>query len=183
MNKTDEQIGFEQAAEGLRTSAANLIYAASQHTPDEAKDIHDAMIPTLVKIKAMADGIRAAKRNGRLEEIAKLMPKVGEQVVIDICNDWGCETWIEVGKVIVAWLDDEHDDPAEWHLWAVIDVTRELTPEENQRLSGDEDGYQSDRSWNGCQFVCRFGFDDWRAKFPVNDLAKKAWAAWGDDAN
>jgi hypothetical protein len=145
-----------------------LLHAVYEHSPEEADGFYEFMTATEVKIKAISNGIEAAKRKERLDKIAKLMPKVGEELLVDICP-WNDETWMQYGRVLLAWHDDE---PAALAVWAAIEITRAMTDEEN---AGRD--WQSDDTWNGCVLICRYNdyLSDWRANYPVNECAIEAW--------
>ncbi len=159
---------FERCRENYSEAVSRLLNAIHEYSPDECKGLHESLTPLHEKITAISNHIEAAKRKHRLDEIGKRMPKKDDEVLVDICPcAHSGETWMQIGKVLLAWHDDE---PVEPSVWAAIEITRSLTDQEN-------DHYWSDDHWIGCQFVCRLSHngDDWQALWPVSEDAKEKW--------
>src|SRR5262245_41558499 len=92
------------------------------------------------------------------------LPKVGAEVLVDICPDnWPGESWMQMGKILALWRGTEKGEP---HIWAVIELTRVVTAED----CDDWNDYSSDDDWNGCLFVCRLNacINDWLAIWPAS---------------
>src|SRR6476620_3153234 len=118
---------FERCRENYNDAVARLLCAIHEHRPDECKGFYESLTSLHEKITAISNGIKAAKRKDRMDEIGKRMPKEGAEVLVDICPcAHSGETWMQIGKVLLAWHDDE---PVERSMWAAIEVTRSLTDE------------------------------------------------------
>jgi hypothetical protein len=165
-NKRTDELDFETCREKYRDAVGRLMMSVNEHWPDETKNLYESLTPTSDIVGAISNGLKAKKRKARTDELAKRMPREGDEALVDVCP-CGDETWMLIGTVLLAWHDDERVEDA---VWAVIEITRPLTHTENR-------GWQTDASWNGCKFVCRLSYrgDDWRALWPANDRARDEW--------
>jgi hypothetical protein len=165
---------FVACFETYRKAVSDLMQAVLEHRPEEAKVIRESLSATHEKVAAINNVIKAAKRKERTDNLAKWMPREADEVLVDICP-CNAESWMQNGRVLMAWHDEE---PAELAIWAAIEITRAMTDEEN---AGRD--WQSDDTWNGCLFICRYNdyLGEWRAKYPVNERAQQEWGEDEDE--
>jgi hypothetical protein len=125
--------------------------------------------PCNFKRKIFGDHMSENISQHELTDTKVVLPNVGDEVLVDICPcpDGDSETWMQMGKVLASWYKPEHGQP---FVLAAIEITRELSPEENR-------GGQSDKSWHGCVFVCRWHKHStaWRALWPASDRTDEMW--------